>query len=121
MQKIRKAVQIAALRFETPGEVAGSPGGTETEIVALCDDGTIWSMLGTGNEWVPLPPIPQDQLRDDWLAEVADHLVTHHFVRKDAVTGVLADYNDELRAAFNRHESAQQSAKAINAKFQQSA
>lgn len=121
MQKIRKPIQIAAIRFEKPNEVADRADSIETEIVALCDDGTIWTMFGTDNEWVPLPPIPQDQLREDWIAEVREFLVENHSIRKDAVTKILDEYRDDLRAAFNRHDSAKDSAKAIDEKIQHNA
>jgi molybdenum-dependent DNA-binding transcriptional regulator ModE len=50
--------------------------------------------------------------------EVGEHLVKNYSVRKDAVTKILDDYRDELRAAFNGHDSAKESAKAVNDKIQ---
>ncbi|MFC5550299.1 hypothetical protein [Massilia aerilata] len=118
MKKIRKPIQIAALRFEKPSAIAGEPGSIETEVVALCDDGSIWTILGNDNEWVPLPPIPQDQLREDWLAAVGEELVSGFLVQRNAISGILEEYRQELRLAFNSHESAKDAAKAVNAKLQ---
>jgi hypothetical protein len=118
MKKVRKPIQIAALRFAKPGAVSGEPDSIETEVVALCDDGSIWTILGTNNEWVPLPPIPQDQLREDWLADVGELLASTHLVRRDAVNQILDEYRDELRLAFNSHDSTKDAAKAIYTKLQ---
>jgi hypothetical protein len=118
MKKVRKPIQIAALRFGKPVEASGGQDSIETEVVALCDDGSIWTILGDDNEWVPLPPIPQGQLREDWLAEVGEMLTSNHLVRRDAVTWILNEYRDELRLAFNSHDSTKDAAKAIYAKLQ---
>lgn len=118
MERIRKPIQIAALRFEKPSEVAGEPGSIETEVIALCDDGSIWTILGTDNEWVPLPAIPQDQLREDWLAAVGTELVSGFLVHRNAISSILSEYRQELRLAFNSHKSAKDAATAINAKLQ---
>jgi hypothetical protein len=118
MKKVRKPIQIAALRFGKPGGVSGEQDSIETEVVALCDDGSIWTILGTDNEWVPLPPIPQDQLREDWLREVGELLVSNHLVRPEAVSWILSEYRDELRLAFNSHDSTKDAAKAIYTKLQ---
>lgn len=57
MNSIRKPIQISTLRLETSNSF-------ETQIVALCDDGSIWTMTTTDNQWVALPPIPQGVLRE---------------------------------------------------------
>lgn len=48
----RKIIQIA---------IAGTGNGLNmnTEIVALCNDGTAWIRLDHGKKWTQLPPIPQ--------------------------------------------------------------
>lgn len=117
MNKVRKPIQIAALRVRKP-DASGEPDSIETEVVALCDDGSIWTILGTRSEWVPLPPVPQDQLREDWLADVGELLASSHLVRQDAVGGILEEYRDELRLAFNSHDSAKDAAKAMHTKLQ---
>jgi hypothetical protein len=98
--------------------VSGERGLIETEVVALCDDDSIWTILGTDNEWVLLPPFPQDQLREDWLATVGEELVSSYLVQRNAISRILEDYRDELRLAFNSHEPAKDAAKAINARLQ---
>ena len=118
MKKVRTPIQIAVLRFSKPCGESGEQNSIETEVVALCDDGSIWTILGTDNEWVPLPPIPQDQLRDDWLREVGELLVSDHLVRPEAVNWVLSEYRDELRLAFNSHDSTKDAAKAIRTKLE---
>lgn len=118
MKKIRKPIQIAALRCEKPDAVAGQPGSIETEVWALCDDGSIWTIVGTDGEWVPLPPVPQDQLREDWLAEVGEALVSTHLLRREALSWIMEDYRDDLRGAFNNRQPAQEAAKEVNAKVQ---
>jgi len=118
MGKIRKPIQIAALRFEKQSAVAGEPGSIETKVIALCDDGSIWTTLGTDNEWVPLAPIPQDQLREDWLAAVGDELVSAFMVQRNEVSSILEEYRQELRLAFNSHDSAKDAAKSVNVKLQ---
>lgn len=57
---MRKVIQIQALRFELI-EGEDSAPSQETELVALCDDGTIWSKCGVlnGSEWVRVDDIPQ--------------------------------------------------------------
>ena len=56
----RKVIQIQALRFAgMPDE--DLPPLQETELVALCDDGSIWSRIGiTNSEWLRVDDIPQD-------------------------------------------------------------
>ncbi len=58
----RKIIQIAALRANKLDEL-GSLDETETELIALCNDGTVWTMFGTlnGSQWVPIAPIPQGE------------------------------------------------------------
>lgn len=57
---MRKVIQIQALRIAVLEE-KGSEPLQETELVALCDDGTIWSKCGVLNasEWVRVGDIPQ--------------------------------------------------------------
>lgn len=118
MKKDRKPIQIAALRFENPSAVASAPGLIETEVIALCDDGSIWTILGTNNEWVPLPPIPQGQLREGWLAAVGEELEHRFLVQRNAISGIFEKYSQELRLAFNSHETAEEAATNVNAKLQ---
>lgn len=110
---MRKPIQIAALRFGKPLNHAEQES-IETELVVLCDDGTIWTMLGTDSDWVPLPRIPQDTLREDWLAEVAGQLTNEYAISKDDTPAFLDEYSSELRAAFNRHDSPQESARVVS-------
>lgn len=57
---MRKVVQIQALRLAVY-EGEDSLPSQETELVALCDDGTIWSKCGvlTDSDWVRVNDIPQ--------------------------------------------------------------
>lgn len=59
--KTRKIIQFQALRFE--GVAAnGQDASQETEIIALCDDGTLWSRLSTiGGEWCPVEGIQLEE------------------------------------------------------------
>lgn len=63
---MRKIIQIAALRRGGLPE----PDGTQvvssnTELTALCDDGSVWTLSDTlKSEWVRVPDIPQDPLTD---------------------------------------------------------
>lgn len=60
MISMRKIIQIQALRFE---DTNSDDGGRiqETEIIALCDDGSIWIRIrALDGEWVQLENIPQD-------------------------------------------------------------
>ena len=62
---MRKPIQITALRHDKLDE-NGKVDEHRTEVVALCDDGTIWSLFDTmEGEWVRVPDIPQDQLSDE--------------------------------------------------------
>ena len=56
----RKIIQIQALRFE--GKAAqGAEPSQETELIALCDDGTVWTRLSTiSGEWLKVDGIPVD-------------------------------------------------------------
>lgn len=56
----RKIIQIQALRFQSNcGDKETS--SQDTELVALCDDGTVWTCISALNgEWVQAPEIPQD-------------------------------------------------------------
>lgn len=47
----RKIVQIQALRFEGSTATDGKPS-QETELIALCEDGTVWTRTSTvSGEW----------------------------------------------------------------------
>lgn len=53
----RKIIQIQALRFEGSSSQDGKPS-QETELIALCDDGTVWTRTSTlKGEWCPVDPI----------------------------------------------------------------
>jgi hypothetical protein len=53
----RKIIQIQALRFEGSPAQDGKPS-QETELIALCEDGTVWTRTSTTNgEWCPVDPI----------------------------------------------------------------
>ena len=55
--RARKIVQIQALRFESVFAQEGSPS-QETELIALCDGGTVWTRTSTiDGEWCPVDPI----------------------------------------------------------------
>lgn len=60
-KKKRKIVQIAAVRVDLVDN-ALRVYDNETQLVALCDDSTVWTLLGpaSGREWVEAPAIPQD-------------------------------------------------------------
>ena len=108
---MRKPIQIAALRFEKEHE--GSTPSIETEIIALCDDGTIWTMFGTQSEWVPLPRIPQEKIFEDWLSDVGDALISNH-IRKDAIPSFINERQSRLLALFNQATSPKEAAYTIS-------
>ena len=59
----RKIIQIQALRYEGRSAIEGVPS-QETELVALCDDGTVWTRTSTiAGEWCKVDGIPDDDLR----------------------------------------------------------
>lgn len=107
---MRKPIQIAALRFEKENE--GSTPDIETEIIALCDDGTIWTMFGTLSEWVPLPRIPQEQIFEDWLSDVGTALISNH-VRKDVIPSFIEERRSRLLTLFNKATSSKEAAHMI--------
>jgi hypothetical protein len=57
---MRKVVQIQALRFAVCEGEDASPS-QDTELIALCDDGTIWTKCGVLNQsdWVRVTDIPK--------------------------------------------------------------
>jgi len=112
---MRKPIQIAALRFARSDD-NGGPDSIETEVVALCDDGTIWTMFGTTGEWVPLPRIPQTPVLEDWLEEVASHLPRRH-IRRDAVEHVMAEHRGLLVGKYNDGETAAAAVDALIARL----
>lgn len=112
---MRKPIQIAALRFGRKDEKTGAES-IETEVVALCDDGTIWTMLGMDGEWVPLPRIPQSPILEDWLAEVAVQLPRRH-IRRDAVDHLMAEHRGLLLEKYNAGETAAVAADALVARL----
>ncbi len=111
MKNNRKPIQIAALRFGRPDE-KGGPESIETEVIALCDDGTIWTMLGMDGDWVPLPRIPNGPVREDWLDEVATYLPTRS-IRRDAVAGLVDEHHSFLVQKFNDGVSAKDAGDAL--------
>jgi len=111
MKSNRKPIQIAALRFGRSDKNGGSES-IETEVVALCDDGTIWTMLGMDGDWVPLPRIPQIPVREDWLDEVAAYL-PNCGIRRDAVARLLDEHYSFLMQKFNDGVSAKEACDAL--------
>ncbi len=61
MENKRKIIQIQALRFEGVAD-EDSKLPQETELIALCDDGSVWTRLTTdpSSYWVRVDDIPQD-------------------------------------------------------------
>lgn len=112
---MRKPIQIAALRFGR-NDSKGDPDSIETEVVALCDDGTIWTMFGMDGEWVPLPRIPQTPVLEDWLEEVASHLPRRH-IRRDAVAHVMEEHRGLLVEKYNARETAAAAVDALIARL----
>jgi len=53
-----------------------------------------------------------------YLAAVGEELVSGCLVQRNAISGILEEYRQELRLSFNSHESAKDAAKAINTKLQ---
>lgn len=109
---MRKPIQIAALRFDRPDDKPDGRDSIETEIVALCDDGTMWTLFGTDGEWVPLPKIPQGPLLEDWLTDVAAILVEYH-VRKDAAERVVDSHYTFLADKYRAGSPASEAAKEL--------
>lgn len=119
---MRKPIQITALRFGgRRGEAADGQDSIATEVIALCDDGTIWTLFGTDGDWVPLPRIPQIELYEDWLKTVGTYLMRDHHVRKEAIPGLQEEYEDLLRRAYNDTFTGQAAAKALHDKVTESA
>jgi hypothetical protein len=58
----RKIIQIQALRFEGTPAYEGAEPSQETELIALCDDGSVWTRINTnsGTPWVRVEDIPQE-------------------------------------------------------------
>lgn len=104
----RKVIQVAAMR----ADVGSSPA--ETGIVALCDDGSIWTMLSASDgKWKPLPKIPQNQLFEDWCDDVADHLASRHLMRKDTLNGLLEQHRSALLSGHGSGQSVADTAAAL--------
>lgn len=110
---MRSPIQIAALRVAKPNPTGDGPDSIDTELVALCDDGTIWTMFGTQSEWVPVPKIPQGPMLDDWLLEVGAKLAANHHVRPDAVNRVVEDHRSILVAKYNEGATATNAARLV--------
>lgn len=88
---MRKPIQIAVLRSDRPT--------IDTELFALCDDGTIWARSGMEREWVPLPRIPQEKIWEDWIAEVSSYLEGKYNVRREAIREILEEHSNSLSTA----------------------
>lgn len=115
----RKIVQVAALRVQGV-RPDGSPDDVKTEVVALCDDGSVWTMFDTlSGEWVPLPKIPQWQLFEDWRDDVGELLTSRHLIRKDALSQILKDHHSTLMADYNAGRVATEAAEAVYAHYKQ--
>jgi hypothetical protein len=112
---MRKPIQIAALRFARSDD-NGGPDSIETEVVALCDDGTIWTMFGTTGDWVALPKIPQNPVLEDWLDEVAIQL-PRRAIRRDAVERLMAEHRSLLVGKYNDGETAVAAVEALVARL----
>ncbi len=59
----RKVIQIAAT-FDSGDGQAGMQSSYQpaTELIALCDDGSLWRMAATvAPVWSSLPPVPQTE------------------------------------------------------------
>ena len=60
---MRKIVQIAT---GTMGSDIGGCGSIAYNIIALCDDGSVWQVFGRNDEeWHRLPDIPQEAAHED--------------------------------------------------------
>jgi hypothetical protein len=112
---MRKPIQIAAFCSGRKDENGGQESN-ETEVVALCDDGTIWTMLGMSGEWVPLPRIPQTPVLEDWLEEVAKYLPSRS-IRRDAIASLVKEHRGMLVEKFNAGEAAKDAGDALVARL----
>lgn len=110
---MRKPIQIAALRYNLPSKVEGRPDSIESEVLALCDDGTIWILMTSSNDLVPLPKIPQGPLLEDWLLDVGSILVERHHLRKDAIHEIVENFRSDLVGAFNSGVTTEDAAKTL--------
>lgn len=56
---MRKVIQIS-------NSVAPACGYHQeyNQVIALCDDGTMWELLSDNGKWMQLPPIPQQEITD---------------------------------------------------------
>lgn len=96
---MRKPIQIAALRYEVPSDVEGRLASFESEVIALCDDGTMWTFLSSADEWFPLPRIPQYQIRGDWLDDVREKLSESH--SPERVNALLDEHDSALISLYS--------------------
>lgn len=55
MNMNRQIIQIAVA-----GTIENSMTQAEALIVALCNDGTVWSTTNRNSDWMKFPSIPQD-------------------------------------------------------------
>ncbi|MGF6440272.1 hypothetical protein [Paraburkholderia youngii] len=110
---MRTPIQIAALPFTKSSVKGSSVESTATQLVALCDDGTIWTMFGTQGEWVAVPKIPQGPTLEDWLLDVGAKLASNHLYRSGAVAGVVEDHRSLLVTRYNDGMTATDAARLV--------
>lgn len=110
---MRKPIQVTALRFETAIENNKSGlASIDTELIALCDDGTIWTMLGIGNEWVPVAKIPQGPILAEWLLEV-EAMLDQRGIKDEVITQIVEENYDTLLQQFNQGYTQGQAAQSL--------
>lgn len=114
----RKIIQIQALRF-TGIAADGIQSSQETELVALCDDGTVWTRTSTiTGEWCQVGGIPDDDLRHEaWLKDIRDYLVKHKGIRQDVAPTLLQERHAHLKSAFESGDTMKSVAEAILAEL----
>jgi len=78
-----------------PIQIAMSPYGDGIETVALCNDGTMWQLTGH-QQWVEMPPIPQDESNDPLAKLYAKN------VDQAERLGVMSGVIDDVRALAER-------------------
>jgi len=104
--RARKIIQIQAIRFNGVPDERGQ-SAQNTELVALCDDGTIWTRTSTlDGEWCPVEGIPDDDLRfEAWQQDLIVFMTTHKLYQKGFVERFTSENLNWLQARFSEGAS----------------
>lgn len=108
----RKPIQIAAVPVTHLDNPDASPT-TRTEVFALCDDGSIWSLSDNESRWTCLPPMPQQPTMRDWMNAVTTYLRDRHNIKGEDAQGLMEKNRDTLETAYSSETNAQEAARVI--------